>query len=57
MLDGVNCVDNSPQSTLVPVTGSTGVEFKVHEKGLYLLVDHSIFWAIDKGAAGHKQVN
>ena len=45
------------QTTLVPVAGSTVVEFKVQEKGLYLLVDHSIFRAIDKGAAGHMQVN
>ena len=45
------------QTTLVPVAGSTVVEFKVEEKGLYLLVDHSIFRAIDKGAAGHMQVN
>jgi len=45
------------QTTLVPVAGSTVVEFKVQEKGLYLLVDHSIFRAFDKGAAGHMHVN
>jgi nitrite reductase (NO-forming) len=45
------------QTTMVPVSGSSVVEFKVEEKGLYLLVDHSIFRAIDKGAAGHMQVH
>jgi len=34
----VNCDDNSPESTLVPVAGSTVVEFKAQEKELYLMI-------------------
>ncbi len=40
------------QTTLIPVAGTAIVEFKVDYPGTYILVDHSIFRAIDKGAAG-----
>lgn len=45
------------QTTLVPAGGSAIVEFKVEVPGTYVLVDHSIFRAIDKGAAGHLVVS
>ena len=44
------------QSTLIPAGGSAIVEFRVDVPGRYLLVDHSIFRAIDKGAVGHLEV-
>ncbi|HLG21795.1 MAG TPA: copper-containing nitrite reductase [Candidatus Manganitrophaceae bacterium] len=40
------------QSTLIPPGGAAIVEFRVDAPGRYLLVDHSIFRAIDKGALG-----
>jgi nitrite reductase (NO-forming) len=40
------------QTTLIPVAGAAIVEFKVDNPGTYVLVDHSIFRAIDKGAVG-----
>lgn len=44
------------QTTLIPPGGAAIVEFKVDTPGNYLLVDHSIFRAIDKGAAGILEV-
>lgn len=38
------------QTTLIPAGGATWVEFKVDVPGTYVLVDHSISRAIDKGA-------
>jgi nitrite reductase (NO-forming) len=40
------------QTTLVPAGGSAIVEFKVEVPGTYVLVDHSIFRAFNKGALG-----
>jgi nitrite reductase (NO-forming) len=40
------------QTTLVPAGGSTIVEFKFDVPGTYILVDHSIFRAFNKGAIG-----
>lgn len=40
------------QTTLIPAGGAAIVEFKVDVPGAYILVDHSIFRAIDKGAVG-----
>jgi nitrite reductase (NO-forming) len=44
------------QTTLVPAGGSTVVEFKVDVPGTYVLVDHSIFRAFNKGALGMLKV-
>jgi nitrite reductase (NO-forming) len=44
--------DTDVQTTLVPAGGSTIVEFKVEVPGNYLLVDHWLTHAIDRGAAG-----
>lgn len=40
------------QTTLIPVAGTAIVEFKVDNPGTYILVDHAIFRAINKGAVG-----
>lgn len=40
------------QTTLVPAGGSAIVEFRVEVPGTYILVDHSIFRAFNKGALG-----
>jgi nitrite reductase (NO-forming) len=40
------------QTTLVPAGGAAIVEFKVDVPGRFLLVDHSISRAMDKGALG-----
>ena len=40
------------QHTLVPAGGATIVEFRVDVPGTFIMVDHSIFRATDKGALG-----
>ena len=44
-------INRNVQTTLVPSSGATIVEFTIDVPGDYLLVDHSIF-RIDKGAIG-----
>lgn len=44
------------QTTLVPAGGATQVEFKLDTAGDYLLVDHSISRAFNKGALGALKV-
>jgi len=45
------------QTTIVPAGGSAMVEFKVEVPGTYILVDHSLFRAFNKGALGMLKVN
>lgn len=45
------------QTTLVPAGGAAIVEFKLEVPGTYILVDHSIFRAFDKGAIGMIEVS
>ena len=45
------------QTTLIPAGGSTIVEFKVEVPGTYILVDHSLFRAFNKGALGMLKVD
>ena len=40
------------QTTLIPAGGAAIVEFKTNVPGRFLLVDHSISRAMDKGALG-----
>lgn len=40
------------QTTLIPAGGAAMVEFRVDAPGTYVLVDHSIFRAFNKGALG-----
>lgn len=44
------------QTTLVPAGGSSVVEFKLDVPGTFILVDHSIFRAFNKGAIGMLEV-
>ncbi len=44
------------QTTLIPPGGAAIVDFKVDIPGAYILVDHAIFRAIDKGAVGILEV-
>lgn len=44
------------QTTLVPAGGSTIVDFKVEVPGTFILVDHSLFRAFNKGALGMLKV-
>ncbi len=45
------------QTTLVPAGGSTVVDFIVDVPGTFILVDHSIFRAFNKGALGMLKVD
>jgi nitrite reductase (NO-forming) len=44
------------QTTLVPAGGAAMVEFKVEVPGTYVMVDHSLFRAFNKGALGMLKV-
>jgi nitrite reductase (NO-forming) len=44
------------QTTLIPAGGSAIVEFKTDAPGTYILVDHSLFRAFNKGALGMLKV-
>jgi nitrite reductase (NO-forming) len=45
------------QTTVVPPGGAAIVEFRVDVPGTYILVDHAIFRAFDKGALGMLKVD
>lgn len=45
------------QTTLVPAGSATMIEMRMEYPGTFLLVDHSLTRAIDKGAAGHLVVS
>ena len=49
-VEGGDFVNENVQSTMVPAGGSAMVEFKLDVPGTYILVDHSIFRAFNKGA-------
>ncbi|TVZ27489.1 nitrite reductase (NO-forming) [Gillisia sp. Hel_I_86] len=51
-LEGGNMINENVQTTLVPAGGAAIVEFKVDVPGSFILVDHSIFRAFNKGALG-----
>lgn len=50
-------VTHNVQTTLVPAGGSVMVDFKVDVPGTYIMVDHSIFRAFNKGALGMLKVD
>ncbi|MBS2038928.1 nitrite reductase, copper-containing [bacterium] len=50
--EGGDVVNHNVQTTLVPAGGSAITEFKVEVPGTFILVDHSIFRAFNKGALG-----
>jgi len=49
---GWGAPNTNVQTTLVPAGGSAMVEFKLDTEGTFILVDHSIFRAFNKGAIG-----
>ena len=51
-VEGGTTENDNVQTTLVPAGGSTVVEFRVDVPGTFILVDHSIFRAFNKGALG-----
>jgi nitrite reductase (NO-forming) len=50
--EGGTAVSRNVQTTLVPPGGSTITELRVDYPGTYVMVDHAIFRAVDKGGAG-----
>jgi len=55
-MEGGSNYQENVQTTLVPAGGSSIVEFKLEAPGTYILVDHSIFRAFNKGALGMLKV-
>ena len=53
---GVKVSQEQVQTTLVPAGGSAIVEFGTNVPGTYILVDHSLFRAFNKGALGMLKV-
>ncbi|WP_343224793.1 copper-containing nitrite reductase [Pelagicoccus sp. SDUM812005] len=49
---GTKTINENVQTTLVPAGGSAIVEFKLETSGNFIMVDHSIFRAFNKGALG-----
>lgn len=49
-VEGGDLVNENVQTTLIPAGGAAIVEFKIEAPGEYILVDHSIFRAFNKGA-------
>ncbi len=55
-LEGGSTVSHNVQTTMIPAGGSAIVEFKVDYPGQYVLVDHSLSRAFNKGAIGKLKV-
>lgn len=49
-------INRGVQTTLIPAGGATIIDMKTEVPGTYLLVDHSIFRAFNKGAIGQLKV-
>jgi nitrite reductase (NO-forming) len=54
--EGGTKVQDNVQTTVIPPGGATIVEFKVDVPGTYVLVDHALFRAFNKGALGQLKV-
>lgn len=55
--EGGGVANTNVQTTLVPAGGAAIVEFKIDTTGTFILVDHSIFRAFNKGALGMLKVD
>jgi nitrite reductase (NO-forming) len=55
-LEGGSTVSHNIQTTMIPAGGAAIVEFKVDFPGEYVLVDHSLSRAFNKGAIGKLKV-
>ncbi|KFB00112.1 membrane protein [Mangrovimonas yunxiaonensis] len=51
-VEGGDLVNENVQTTIIPAGGAAIVEFRVDVPGTFILVDHSIFRAFNKGALG-----
>ncbi len=49
-VEGGDLINDNVQTTLIPAGGAAIVEFRVDVPGTFILVDHSIFRAFNKGA-------
>lgn len=49
---GTSMIEHNVQTTLIPAGGSAMVEFVAEKPGDFILVDHAIFRAFNKGALG-----
>ncbi|HXW04985.1 MAG TPA: copper-containing nitrite reductase [Vicinamibacterales bacterium] len=56
-VEGGDFANSNVQTTLVPAGGSAITEFKVDVPGTFILVDHSIFRAFNKGSLGMLRVD
>jgi nitrite reductase (NO-forming) len=56
-IEGGSSINENVQTTLIPAGGAAIVEFKVDVPGTFILVDHSIFRAFNKGALGMLKVD
>jgi nitrite reductase (NO-forming) len=54
---GTVASQHNVQTTIVPAGGTAIVDFKVEVPGTYILVDHSLFRAFNKGALGMLKVS
>ena len=54
--EGGSKVQENVQTTVVPAGGSAIVEFTVEVPGKYIIVDHALFRAFNKGAVGTLEV-
>lgn len=55
--EGGSTINHNVQTTTVPPGGASIVEFTVQVPGTYILVDHAIFRAFNKGAIGFLKVD
>jgi len=56
-VEGGSTINENVQTTLIPAGGAAIVEFRVDVPGTFILVDHSIFRAFNKGALGMLKVD
>jgi nitrite reductase (NO-forming) len=56
-VEGGSLINENVQTTLIPAGGAAIVEFKVDVPGTFIIVDHSIFRAFNKGALGMLKVS
>ena len=56
-VEGGELENKNVQTTLVPAGGAAMTQFKVDVPGTFIMVDHSIFRAFNKGALGMLKVN
>ena len=55
-VEGGDLVNKNVQTTLIPAGGAAMIEFRVDVPGTFIIVDHSIFRAFNKGALGMLKV-